>query len=283
MQQEPPHPSAASTVNETRTNELLDETAQVRTQLDEAIADPPRRTRPPGMLAYLALCASVVLALVGAGFAIAQGDKSAQTSAEALCESASATRSALLDVAYRLTTPRVLAPGAAPEQVAAQERVNAEAVAYREELVDSLSASRCGIVDSAGDPVPVLVDLPTPPPTIEGPSGEQGAAGIVGAPGPPGAVGEAGSPGPPGRDGADSSIPGPSGPPGESISGPPGPPGESITGPEGPSGPPGESVVGPPGPAGPPGADAPTTTTTTQPPILVPPADGGGLLGGLLG
>ena len=263
MQRDPPRATssaASEAMNETRTNELLDETAQVGTRLDEAIADPPRRPRQPGMLAFMVLCASVVVAMVGAAFAIAQNNGNAVASAEANCESAAATRRALLDVAYRLTTPRVLGPTATPEQVAAQEKANAEAAMYRRELVDSLSASRCGFVDNAGDPVPIPVDLPAPPPTIKGPSGEEGAAGIVGPPGPPGE--DSTVPGPPGQD---STVPGPSGP-----AGPPGEPGQSITGPPGPPGPPGadSTVAGPPGPEGPEGpagadgADATTTTTT---------------------
>jgi len=53
--------------------------------------------------------------------------------------------------------------------------------------------------------------------------------------------------------GAASTVPGPQGPPGESITGPQGPQGVSITGPQGP---PGESITGPQGPPGEDGADS---------------------------
>ena len=53
--------------------------------------------------------------------------------------------------------------------------------------------------------------------------------------------------------GAASTVPGPQGPPGESITGPQGPQGVSITGPQGP---PGESITGPQGPPGADGADS---------------------------
>ena len=72
-----------------------------------------------------------------------------------------------------------------------------------------------------------------------------------------------------GPPGADSTVPGPQGPPGESIVGPQGPPGADSTI-LGPQGPPGESIVGP---QGPPSADS-TVPGPPAPPELTAPRRG---------
>jgi hypothetical protein len=203
--------------------------------------DAPSRP-PPGWVPFVALAVFVVLSVGGSVWAIRTGRSQTLAYATVNCETTNVNRSALLNLVNRQTAPRTLGSAATDEQRAMQDEANAEAAKFRDELVNELRASRCGVTEADGEPQAVDVPTPSPPPTIVGPDGSSGPAGVTGPPGPPGEPGK----------------------PGESIVGPQGEPGL-----DGAPGLDGESVVGPPGPAGPPGPEATTTTTAPPPPVPV--------------
>jgi hypothetical protein len=225
--------------------------------------------RSPGYVAFALL--AVLTAALGAGVFVNARNQARQNAERAVanCRVQSSTQEVLLDVLNRLTAPRVLGNGVTPAQVEHQDRLNAEAAAYRAARVADLEAIACAKL-SSGEPEAVEVAAPPPPPSgAPGITGERGPMGLTGPAGPAGIPGEDGAPGPRGD----------SGPQGETgPSGPQGSPGEQ--GPPGPPGPQGET-----GPQGPPGEDSngsgsttttstPSTTTTTTPTTtttLLPP------------
>lgn len=189
----------------------------------------------------------ILVALLGAGTLLMRSRDLQRTqertaaSAIALCEMVNANRSVLEDVLVNLAQPRPAPPGSTPEQVAVREETNVVAAEWRDRNLAKMRrlTQRCG--DLPKDDEPVLVAVPTPPPSAprpvqvpgggavtpaqaaaQGPPGPQGEPGGLGAQGPPGArgpEGEEGERGPPGFDG----LPGPPGP-----QGPPGFPGAIL-------------------------------------------------------
>lgn len=231
---------------------------------DAALRRALARRPGPGIVAFIALAAFTALAIVGSIIAVQVSRSRAGAAAEVNCRTGDASTAVLVDVLGRLTAPRDLGPSATPEQMAAQEAVNAEGAAYRAEQIERLRAVRCDELGDTSTPEVIPVPPEAPPATIVGPAGDRGAAGITGV---------AGSPGRDGQDGAASQVPGPPGPASQ-VPGPQGDPGRTVVGPKGD---PGASVVGPKGdpgecqctpPTTPPPPPPPPTTTTTQPCLL---------------
>lgn len=228
-------------------------------KLDEQIKIVRRAALKPGWLAYTVIALLAAAAATASILTVRSGRRTQLAVSSANCRVSEANRAALVDMLDRLTAPRKLGPGATAEQVAYQDRQNAEAMAYRNQVIDKLKALRCGQIASDGEAIPV--DVPPPPvapPGAVGPAGEVGPAGLTG---PPGIPGPEGSPGPPGTPG----LRGEPGPPGER--GEPGP-----TGPEGPQGPAGEP--GPPGLPGLPGIIPPQQTVPPGPEPTPTPSAG---------
>lgn len=234
-------------------------TPRSEANLDHQIKVIRRAALKPGWIAYGVAVMFGATALVMSNVANQRGKGNQLAISVANCRVSEANRVVLVDILDRLTAPRKLGPGATAEQIAYQDRQNAEAMAYRNQVIDKLKALRCGTIARDGQAIPVEVPPPpVAPPGAVGPAGEVGPAGLTG---PPGIPGPEGSPGPPGTPG----LRGEMGLPGER--GEPGP-----AGPEGPQGPAGEP--GPPGLPGiipPPQAILPVPEPSpTQPPTPPP-------------
>jgi hypothetical protein len=173
--------------------------------------------------------------------------RNAKNAIEAGCRVSTATLRVLIAGINEEAAPRVLGPGASPEQVAAQEADNRKRLQKRAAKIEDLRALRCGTLTNDAVPEPVKVpDPPLPPPE---PVPEPGLPGGVGAQGPMGPMG-------------------PQGPKGDTVVGPAGPKGEK--------GEKGDAVEGPPGPQGPPGPPAPVPEPSPTPlpiPTLPPPPE----------
>lgn len=171
----------------------------------------------------------ILVALLGAGTLLMRSRDLHRTqertaaSAIALCEMVNANRAVLEDVLVNLAQPRPAPLGSTPEQVAVREQTNVVAAEWRDRNLAKMRrlTQRCG--DLPKNDEPVLVAVPTPPPSAPRPVQAPGGpvtpvqAAAQGPPGQPGPKGDTGQPGAPGQDGA----PGPIGP-----SGPAGPRGE---------------------------------------------------------
>lgn len=210
----------------------LDKRLQVLKQLDTKAK--------PGMVAYAALAILIVIALFGIIRVERINDYHSKQRAAANCRVQENVRERFVDLLNRLTAPRILGPGASPEQIAAQEKANEEGLKYRNKSLDELTALQCSKLRKDGPPIPVTVSVPPVPTGVQGSSGDPGLPGIAGKDGINGKDGLDGQPGKDGANGRDGK--------------------DGATGPPGPTGP-----TGPPGPKGDPGEPAPTTTTT-QPP-----------------
>ena len=214
----------------------------------------------PGVIAYVSLALFAAIAILGSIIATQRANTATQrarAAVEANCQTSDATNRVVVGIIGELTAPRILAPTATPEQVAANEQANVKAAENREAKIAMLRTLRCDKLGDTTDPEPIPVAAEPPPAVVIGPDGEVGPTGLTGLVGPPGKTGVPGVAG----------QPGPVGPPG----------GVGVAGEAGKAGrdgADGRTVVGPPGPAGPPGAPAPTTTApppTTAPPCLLGP------------
>ncbi|HVH54247.1 MAG TPA: hypothetical protein VNA32_08980 [Actinomycetota bacterium] len=233
-----------------------------------SIGDEQRR-RPPGHIAYAFLVGFVVLSAAGSIFAILSNRRIFARATRVNCSANASLRNSYVDLLYRLTEPRKLAPGSPPDLVAYTDAVNKIAADYRTVQLKTLSAFQCGqLATGTIKPLPLPPSPPPPsvPPAVPGiaPPAVPGAVGLTGAAGP---QGPQGPPGPQGTPGAT----GPSGPQG--LTGPagmPGPPGE--LGPQGPQGEPGpKGDTGPPGPPAP--SASPVPVATVAPAATAPMPD----------